>query len=305
MAARETEALPRVPTGEHTATALVFHERAADRAAQLLQVLPALTALTACAHVQWDETATEAATLFSLATPAVANALQLRAFAELGGSVRAALVVRGHHAPFNAVFRSDSRWHHVCATWEQHSGRWALFSDGRRRAGAQGLSAGQPVPPHGVLVLGQDQDSLGGGFSAREAFSGNLTDFHLWDRVLSLEQVRRARACVPPPGGLLFQWDPKALNVTPSLLPTVLVRLLCPGRTSAPISQMLCPCPGWPIESGPAAASASLELSLCQFDLGQFWPLPILATPSSGSQFLPRILLSVALLSASFRISSP
>lgn len=50
-------------------------------------------ALTACAHVQWDKAATEVATLFSLATPAVANALQLRAFAEPRGSVHAVLVV--------------------------------------------------------------------------------------------------------------------------------------------------------------------------------------------------------------------
>lgn len=261
---------------------MVFHEKAADRAARLLKVLPALAAFTACAHVQWDETATEAATLFSLATPAVANALQLRAFAEPGGSVCAALVVRGHHAPFSAVFRSDSRWHHVCVTWEQRSGRWALFSDGRRCAGAQGLSTGHPVPSNGVLVLGQDQDSLGGGFSAHDAFSGNLTDFHLWNRVLSLKQVHRARACAPPPGGLLFQWDPEALDVTPSLLPTVLVQLLCPGRTS----QMICPSPGWPIESGPAPASTCLQLSLCPFDLSQFWPLPLQANSSCPEAYL-------------------
>lgn len=216
--------------------------------------LPALVAFTTCMHVQWDTAETEAATVFSLAAPAVANALQLRVFAEPGGSVRAALVVRGHHAPFNALFHSDGRWHHVCATWEQRSGSWALFADGRRRAGAQGLSAGQPVPPDGVLVLGQDQDSLGGGFSARDAFSGNLTDFHLWDRELSPGQVRRASACAPPTGGLLYQWDPGALDVTPSLLPALLVRLLCPGTRSAPPHPTSITSPGEPTECRPAPA---------------------------------------------------
>lgn len=121
----------------------------------------------------------------------------------------------------------------MCTTWEQRSGHWALFNDGKRSAEVRGLSVGHRVPPDGVLVLGQDQDSLGGGFSASDAFSGNLTDFYLWDPVLSLKQVLRARACTPPPGGLLFQWDPEALDITPSLLPTVLVRLLCPGRILA------------------------------------------------------------------------
>ncbi|XP_035579652.1 adhesion G-protein coupled receptor D2 [Zalophus californianus] len=131
--------------------ALVFGERTADKAARLRTPLPALEARTACAHVQWDAASPDTAVLFSLAAPALPNALQLRAFAEPGGAVHAALV-RG--------------------------GRWALFADGRRRVGARGLGAGHPVPAGGILVLGQDQDSLGGGFSARDAFSGNLTGFH-------------------------------------------------------------------------------------------------------------------------------
>ena len=142
----------------------MFGEKTADQAACLRTPLPALGALTACAHVQWNAASPDAAALCSLAVPALANALQLRAFAETGGAVHAALAVRGHHAPFRAAFRADGRWHHVCATWEQLCGRWSLFADGRRRAGARGLGAGHPLPPGGILVLGQDQDSLGGGF---------------------------------------------------------------------------------------------------------------------------------------------
>lgn len=109
---------------------------------------------------------------------------------------------------------------------------------------------------------------------SRNTFSGNLTDFYLWDLVLSLEQVRRARACTHTPGGggLPFQWDPEALDVTPSLLPTVLVCLLCPGKT---LAEMLNPSPRWPVDSGPSPSSTSIQLSLCWFDLFQFWPLPL------------------------------
>ncbi|XP_026890887.2 adhesion G-protein coupled receptor D2 isoform X1 [Acinonyx jubatus] len=231
--------------------ALVFGERTADRAARLRTPLPALGALTACAHVQWDAASQDAAALFSLAAPSLANALQLRAFAEPGGAVHAALVVRGHHAPFRAAFRADGRWHHVCTTWEQRGGRWALFADGQRRAGARGLGAGHPVPAGGILVLGQDQDSLGGGFSARDAFSGNLTDFHLWARALSPAQLLRARACAPPPGGLLFRWDLGALDVTPSLLPPLRVRLLCPVPSEE--------CPTWNPGSGTEGSLLCLQ----------------------------------------------
>uniref|UniRef100_A0A8C6EB01 Adhesion G protein-coupled receptor D2 n=1 Tax=Moschus moschiferus TaxID=68415 RepID=A0A8C6EB01_MOSMO len=248
--------LQRPPQRRARATAaLMFGERSADRAARLRTPLPALGALTACAHVQWDATSSEPAALFSLAVPTLANALQLRGFAEPGGAVHAALVVRGHHAPFRAAFRADGRWHHVCATWEQLGGRWALFADGRRRAGARGLGAGHPLPPGGILVLGQDQDSLGGGFSARDAFSGNLTDFHLWARALSPAQMHRARACAPPLGGLLFRWDLGALDVTPSLLPPVWVRLLCPVPSEE--------CPTW--DPGPHTEGSLLCLQPLPF----------------------------------------
>uniref|UniRef100_A0A8C3WVH5 Adhesion G protein-coupled receptor D2 n=1 Tax=Catagonus wagneri TaxID=51154 RepID=A0A8C3WVH5_9CETA len=241
-----------------TTAALMFGEKTADRAARLRKPLPALGALTACAHVQWDAASPDTAALFSLAVPALANALQLRAFAEPGGAVHLALVVRGHHAPFSAAFLADGRWHHVCATWEQGGGRWALFADGRRRAGARGLGAGHPLPPGGILVLGQDQDSLGGGFSARDAFSGNLTDFHLWARTLSPMQLHRARFCAPPPGGLLFRWDLGALDVTPSLLPPVWVRLLCPVPSEE--------CPTWdpgPGTEGPLLCLQPLPFLCC------------------------------------------
>lgn len=269
-----------MPAGARTTAVLVFGERTTDRAARLRTRLPALGALTACAHVQWDAASRDAAALFSLAAPTLANALQLRAFAEPGGAVHAALVVRGHHAPFLAAFRADGRWHHVCATWEQRGGRWALFADGRRRASARGLGAGHPLPPGGILVLGQDQDSLGGGFSAREAFSGNLTDFHLWARALNPAQLRRVRACAPPHGGLLFRWDLGALDVTPSLLPPVCVRLLCPGtachascRPDPTMPFGLTPLPPAPVHSlltaGPSPPRANLATPNCDHVLSR------------------------------------
>lgn len=93
--------------------------------------------------------------------------------------------MHGHHAHFLSAFGVDGSWHRVCATWEQRGGRWALFANGRRCASAQGLGTDHPVPPGGILVLGQDQDSLGGGFPAWVGCSGNLTAFHLWGRALN------------------------------------------------------------------------------------------------------------------------
>ncbi|KAI5938027.1 Adhesion G-protein coupled receptor D2 [Manis javanica] len=122
--------------------------------------------------------------------------------------------------------------------------RRALGAVCRRAATRRG--AGHPVPPSGILVLSQDQDSLGGGFSARDAFSGNLTNFHLWVRALSPAQLHRARACAPPRDGLLLRWDLGDLDVTPSLL----LRLPCPVPSEE--------CPSW--DPGPCTEGSLLCL---------------------------------------------
>ena len=40
------------------------------------------------------------------------------------------------------------------------------------------------------MVLGQDQDSVGGDFQASQSFQGMLTNVNLWDRVLLGAQIQ-------------------------------------------------------------------------------------------------------------------
>lgn len=39
------------------------------------------------------------------------------------------------------------------------------------------------------IILGQEQDSYGGHFDSSQSFVGMLTDVHMWDLVLSREQI--------------------------------------------------------------------------------------------------------------------
>lgn len=39
------------------------------------------------------------------------------------------------------------------------------------------------------MVLGQEQDSVGGGFDAAEGFAGQVAGFRVWNRVLSPIEV--------------------------------------------------------------------------------------------------------------------
>ncbi|NXQ26072.1 AGRD2 protein, partial [Alaudala cheleensis] len=217
----------------HTVPVLVFRDKTDTKYVKVLSDFPALPAVTACAHLQWDTRTQEIATIFSYAVPAFINEFQLRGFVDEEGFVRFALIVHGHHSPYLPVFRADGQWHHFCVTWQQENGSWAIYADGKRRASASGLcsvgpSAPQAIFGQGTFIIGQDQDSLGGTFRAKESFSGNITDLHIWQRVLSTEQIEKVRSCWVLEQDLVFGWSPNALEVE-STVQAVTTQLLCPG----------------------------------------------------------------------------
>ncbi|NXT72076.1 AGRD2 protein, partial [Chaetops frenatus] len=217
----------------HTVPVLVFRDKTDTKYVKMLSDFPALPAVTACAHLQWDTRTQEIATVFSYAVPAFINEFQLRGFVDEEGFVRFALIVHGHHSPYLPVFRADGQWHHFCVTWQQENGTWAIYADGKRRASASGLcsvgsSAPQAIFGQGTFIIGQDQDSLGGTFRAKESFSGNITDLHIWQKVLSAEQIERVRSCWVLEQDLVFGWSSNALEVE-NTIQTVTTELLCPG----------------------------------------------------------------------------
>ena len=58
----------------------------------------------------------------------------------------------------------------------------------------------------GVLVLGQDQDSLGGSFNAIESFIGEMTNVNIWDNVIKDQEIMRmSESCLTGVGNV-FQW---------------------------------------------------------------------------------------------------
>jgi len=54
----------------------------------------------------------------------------------------------------------------------------------------EGKITKEKVPGGGFFLLGQDQDSVGGGFQSHQRFIGTISQFQMWDRMLSEEEVR-------------------------------------------------------------------------------------------------------------------
>ena len=60
----------------------------------------------------------------------------------------------------------------------------------------------------GTAVIGQDQDSVGGGFSRRDAFGpGEVTELNLWGSVLSAGDIASQHANCTLATGLVHSWE--------------------------------------------------------------------------------------------------
>ena len=58
----------------------------------------------------------------------------------------------------------------------------------------------------GALVLGQEQDSVGGRFDANQSFIGEMTGVNIWDHVIKEQEITRmSNSCFAGVGNV-FQW---------------------------------------------------------------------------------------------------
>ncbi|KAM3863920.1 pentraxin-4 [Diretmus argenteus] len=84
----------------------------------------------------------------------------------------------------------DGRWHHLCVLWSSIQGRFWHYTDRRLTSSGSNFQKGWEVPGGGSVVLGQEQDVVGGGFDPTEGFAGRMAGLRVWDRVLSPMEVK-------------------------------------------------------------------------------------------------------------------
>ena len=94
---------------------------------------------------------------------------------------------------------SSGEFPHVCITMQysnEHHGPLLVYVDGSIQAHVTNVDGTGGLPGGGIWVIGQDQDSLGGDFEVGNAFAGELTELHVWDRVFSPAEVKHlASSC--------------------------------------------------------------------------------------------------------------
>ncbi|XP_004454473.1 pentraxin-related protein PTX3 [Dasypus novemcinctus] len=87
---------------------------------------------------------------------------------------------------------SLGKWTHLCGTWNSEKGHLSLWVNGELVATTLKMATGHVVPEGGILQIGQEKNGccVGGGFDENLAFSGRLTGFNIWNRVLSNEEIK-------------------------------------------------------------------------------------------------------------------
>ena len=80
--------------------------------------------------------------------------------------------------------------------------------DGQLTDSGAGLMAGHVIPSGGTAVLGQDQDSVEGGFQTNQAFGpGQLAEVNMWSWVLSENEIAAQYQDGRIPQGSVHAWS--------------------------------------------------------------------------------------------------
>ncbi|XP_068769990.1 neuronal pentraxin-1 [Struthio camelus] len=168
---------------------LTFPLRTNYMYAKVKKSLPEMYAFSVCMWMK-SSASPGMGTPFSYAVPGQANELVLIEW----GNNPMEILINDKVAKLPFVI-NDGKWHHICVTWTTRDGVWEAYQDGTQAGSGENLAPYHPIKPQGVLVLGQEQDTLGGGFDATQAFVGELAHFNVWDRKLSPGEVYSLATC--------------------------------------------------------------------------------------------------------------
>ncbi|XP_054574619.1 neuronal pentraxin receptor [Eptesicus fuscus] len=194
--------------------------------ARVRKALPELYAFTVCMWLRSRSGSAGQGTPFSYSVPGQANEIVLLE----AGPDPMELLINDKVAQLPLSLK-DNGWHHICIAWTTRDGLWSAYQDGELRGSGENLAAWHPIKPHGILILGQEQDTLGGRFDATQAFVGDIAQFNLWDHALTPAQVLGIANCTGPLLGNVLPWEDKLVEAFGGATKTAFD--ICKGRARA------------------------------------------------------------------------
>ncbi|XP_064368413.1 neuronal pentraxin receptor [Dromaius novaehollandiae] len=175
--------------------------------ARMKKTLPELYAFTICMWLK-SKASGGLGTPFSYSVPGQANEIVLLEW----GTNPLELLINDKVAQLPLSLK-DKAWHHICVAWTTRDGKWAAYQDGEQQGASENLASWHAIKPQGVIILGQEQDTLGGRFDATQAFVGEIAQFGIWDHMLAPAEILAMANCTSHLQGNVIQWEDQAVEV--------------------------------------------------------------------------------------------
>ncbi|XP_033497521.1 mucosal pentraxin-like [Epinephelus lanceolatus] len=189
-----------------------FPQQTNTACVQLMTTRQQFSAITVCLRFITDLSRDHI--LFSLATPSADND-----FLIFRHAVEDAVNVfsRNKLAAFTAQDYKLNMWHSICSTWDSASGLVQLWLDGKPSM-RKFVSSGTNIRGSTIIILGQEQDSHGGGFDLKQSFVGMISDVNMWDYVLSSCEIQKYVDELNFTPGNVLKWSALEYQITDRVL---------------------------------------------------------------------------------------
>ncbi|KAI4879122.1 hypothetical protein NFI96_014829 [Prochilodus magdalenae] len=186
---------------------LSFPVRSSSMYAVVKHSIPALHALTLCMWLRPAQSIL--GTGFSYAVPEQSHELVLQQLVH--GPME--FIINNEVAQFTLNLTAGE-WQHVCVSWNRRAGVWHAYLGGKLKGEGKDLAIRHSIRPGGTLVLGQEQSSMGGlRFVASRALIGDISQFNMWDRVLTHAELNALAHCSTGMMGNVIPWNSREVDV--------------------------------------------------------------------------------------------
>ena len=100
----------------------------------------------------------------------------------------------------------DELYHHFCFTWSNDNGDYKFWLDGEVVGSGSDFQTGTMIDYGGIAVVGQDQDSFGGGFHPSQSWAGEVSGLNVWGEVRSDTDIKAEFQECHVTTGSIIEW---------------------------------------------------------------------------------------------------
>ena len=87
------------------------------------------------------------------------------------------------------VIVPDNEWYHWSFSWSSSDGQLNIYLDGVE-VFSDNVAQGDTLTSGGTLILGQEQDSVGGRFDNSQTYQGKIDDFRIWNVQRTQQEIQ-------------------------------------------------------------------------------------------------------------------